>query len=101
MKSSILILTCVSAILVAGCSKDPSDKLADRVENAGEKRADVIENNADTLRDRAAALDNRAEAVRDTADSRADAIEAADMEVGKMSQADRDAIVANKAPAVR
>ncbi len=101
MKLVISIAAVLGAAMLAGCSNDPSDKLADRVENAGEKRADMIENNADALRDDAATLDKRAESVRDTAESRADAIEAADMKVEKMSQEQRDAIVANKAPAVR
>lgn len=94
-------LTVACTLLLAGCNDNPSDKLADRVENAGDKRADAIENNADILRSQAAALDDRAEAVRDTAESRADAIEAADMKIGKMTKEQRDAIVANKAPAVR
>ena len=53
------------------------------------------------LRQQANGLDKRAEIVRDTAESRADAIKAADMNVKEMTQAQRDAIVANEAPAVR
>ena len=59
------------------------------------------QNNADMLRQQANGLDKRAEIVRDTAESRADAIKAADMNVKEMTQAQRDAIVANEAPAVR
>ena len=101
MKAPILVAVIWSAIALTGCNESPTDKLADRVETAGDKRADVIENNADALRDQATALDNRAEAVRDTAESRAAAIEAADMKVKNMTQKQRDAIVANQAPAVR
>ena len=90
-----------SALLLAGCNKSPSDKLAGRVENAADARADAMENNADALRDQAKMLDNRADAIRDTANSRADAIKAADMNVAGMSQEQRDAIVANQAAAVR
>lgn len=101
MQTPIVIAVALTAIVLTGCGKDPSDKLANRVENAGDKRADAIENNADMLRQQANGLDKRAEVVRDTAESRADAIEAADMNVKEMTQAQRDAIVANKAPAVR
>jgi len=81
---------------------DARPKKPERAGNrAGDKRADVIENNADALRGQAAALDNSAEAVRDTAESRTDAIKAADMKVRNMTQEQRDAIVANQAPAVR
>lgn len=101
MKTPIVVAVLLTGIALTGCNKDPSDKLADRVENAGDKRADAIENNADMLRQQANGLDKRAEIVRDTAESRSDAIEAADMNVKAMTQAQRDAIVANKAPAVR
>jgi outer membrane murein-binding lipoprotein Lpp len=101
MKPPILVAVVLSAIALTGCNESPSDKLADRVETAGDKRADVIENNADALRGQAAALDNRAETVRDTAESRAAAIKAADMKLKNMTEEQRDAIVANQAPAVR
>lgn len=99
---SIFTLVALATILpLAACNSSPSDKLADRVENAADNRADAMEANADMLRNQAARLDNRAEKARDTAESRADAIEAADMNVAGMSQERRDAIVANQAAAVR
>ncbi len=91
----------LALLALAGCNKSPSDKLADRVENAADMRADAMENNADALRERAKALDNRAEVVRDTGDSRSEAIKAANQNVANMTQAQRDAIVANEAAAVR
>ena len=101
MKTTIILSLALAAATLAGCNKSPTDKLAGRIENAADKRADVMENNADALRSQAAALDNRADNTRDVAESRADAIKAADMNVAGMSQAQRDAIVANQAPAVR
>jgi hypothetical protein len=99
---SVITLVALAAVLpLAACNKSPSDKLADRVENAADNRADAMEANADMLRNRAARLDDRADKARDTGDSRSDAIEAADMNVAGMSQERRDAIVANQAAAVR
>ncbi|RZL29004.1 MAG: hypothetical protein EOP64_02615 [Sphingomonas sp.] len=99
---TILITAAIAAILPLGaCSKSPSDKLADRVEKAGDNRAGAMEADADALRNRAAMLDNRADKARDTAESRSDAIKAADMNVVNMTQEQRDAIVANQAAAVR
>ncbi|QQV79128.1 hypothetical protein H5J25_16570 [Sphingomonas aliaeris] len=98
----MVTLVAVAALLpLSACNKSPSDKLADRVENAADTRADAMEANADVLRNQAAQLDNRAEKARDTGESRSDAIEAADMNVAAMSQEQRDAIVANQAAAVR
>lgn len=101
MKNVFATALLVSALALGACSKSPSDRLAGRVENAADARADALENNADALKAQAAALDNRADAVRDRGESRADAIKAADMNVSAMSQGRRDAIVANQAPAVR
>ncbi len=101
MKSVITLVALAAVLPLAACNKSPSDKLADRVENAADTRADAMEANADVLRNQAAQLDNRAEKARDTAESRSDAIEAADMNVAGMSQEQRDAIVANQAAAVR
>ncbi len=94
MKKSIIVVAAVCALPLAACNKSPSDKLADRVENAADNRADAMENQA-------AMLNDRAEQVRDTAEQRADAIQAADRNVAAMSQEQRDAIVANDAAAVR
>lgn len=101
METKILASLGLATIALAGCNNSPSDKLADRVENAADARGDAMEQNADMLRNQAARLDDRAEAARDTAESRADAIKAADMNVANMTQEQRDAIVANQAAAVR
>lgn len=92
-------LACVLAL--GACNKSPSDKLADRVETAADNRADAMEANAAALRNEAAMLDQRADKTRDVGEARADAIQAADMNVAAMSQERRDAIVANQAAAVR
>ena len=94
MIKAIVIGTTLASLALGGCNKSPSDKLADRVENAADSRADNLEAQAD-------ALDNRAEQVRDTGEERSDAIDAADQNVQAMSQEQRDAIVANQAAAVR
>lgn len=101
MKTVIAAIAFAAVLPLAACNKSPSDKLADRVENAADTRADAMEANADALRNQAAMLDNRADKARDTGESRADAIKAADMNVSAMSQERRDAIVANQAAAVR
>lgn len=101
MKTIVTLAALTAALALTACSQSPSDKLADRVENAADSRADAMEADADVLRNQAARLDNRAETVRDTGESRSDAIEAADMNVAAMSQEQRDAIVANQAAAVR
>ena len=101
MKSVITLVALAAVLPLAACNKSPSDKLADRVENAADNRADAMEANADVLRNQAARLDDRADKARDTGESRSDAIEAADMNVAGMSQERRDAIVANEAAAVR
>ena len=101
MKTMFTCIVTAAILPLAACNKSPSDKLADRVENAADNRADAMEAHADTLRDQAAMLDNRADKARNTGDSRADAIQAADMNVAAMSQEQRDAIVANEAAAVR
>lgn len=101
MKTRSAILLAATVLSLAACNKSPSDKLAGRVENAADNRADAMEANADALRNQAAMLDNRADKARDTGESRADAIKAADMNVAAMSQERRDAIVANQAAAVR
>lgn len=96
----VAIISIAAMLSLGACSKSPSDKLANRVETAGDKRADAMEANADALRSKAAALDNNADKARETAESRAAAIKAADMNVAGLTQEQRDAIVANKAPAV-
>lgn len=97
----ILTIAAGCTLMLAACHNSPSDKLAGRVEGAADNRADAMENQADALRAQAKALDNRAGTVRDNGEARADAIKAADENVGNMTQAHRDAIVNNQAPAVR
>jgi hypothetical protein len=101
VKAIVSVLSAALILPLAACNSTPSEKLADRVEEAADNRADALESNAEALRAQAASLDNRAEAVRDTAEERADAIEAADRNVAAMSQEKRDAVVLNEAPAVR
>ena len=101
MKTLVTMLAVAAVLPLAACNKSPSDKLADRVENAADARADGMEANADVLRNQAAMLDNRADKARDTGESRSDAIQAADMNVAAMTQEQRDAVVANQAAAVR
>lgn len=101
MKLPIGLLLTATLLPLAACNNTPTDKLADRVENAADNRADTMEAQADALRNQAQMLDNRAETTRDVAESRADAIKAADMNVAAMSQDQRDAIIANQAAAVR
>lgn len=79
---------------LAACNDSPSEKLADRFEKAADRRADTLEKQADALK-------NQAESIRKTGDQRSDAILAADRNVATMTQAQRDAIVANQAPAVK
>ncbi len=101
MKKLIALSAIAATLTLGACNNSPSDKLADRVDNAADLRADSMEQNADMLRDQAAILDNKADATRDRGSSRADAIKAANMNVAGMSQQQRDAIVANQAAAVR
>jgi len=102
MNKAVVLGTALTALALGACnSNSPSDTLADRVENAADARADNLEARSENLQAQAEMLDNRAEQVRDTGESRADAIQAADMNVQGMSQEQRDAIVANQAAAVR
>lgn len=94
MQRTILIALSVCTLPLTACGKSPSDKLADRVEKAAETRADALEKDAE-------ALNKRAEQVRQTGEQRANAIDAADRDTAAMTQEQRDAIVANEAPAVR
>ena len=94
MRKTLAASLLIGIVSLAACNKSPSDNLADRVENAADMRADQLENQAN-------ALDQQADQVREVGDQRSDAIEAADRNVAAMSQAQRDAIVANNAAAVR
>ena len=81
-------------LMLAGCGQSSSDKLADRVDNAADQRANALDKQAD-------ALNSKADAIRANGEQRSDAIDAADRDVSTMTQAERDKIVANKAPAVK
>ena len=101
MNKAIVMTTAIAMLALGGCNNSPSEKLADRVESAADTRAEAMEAHADSLETQADMLDSRAEQVRDLGESRANAIEAADTNAKAMTQEQRDAIVANKAPAVR
>lgn len=94
MKSILVLCASLGALATTGCNQSPSDKLADRVENAAEARADALENQADALK-------KEAKRIRENGEQRADAIDAAGRNVAAMTQEQRDAIVANEAAAVR
>lgn len=94
MKARNALSIALALSVLSACGQSSSDRLADRVENAADARADGLEAQADMLDDRAAQI-------RRNGEQRADAIEAADRNVTAMSQAERDAIVANEAAAVR
>ena len=65
---TLVITAAVATLALAGCNKSSSDKLADRVKNAADVRADNLEAQADML-------DNRAAQVRKAGEQRSDAIE--------------------------
>lgn len=81
-------------LALTACGGKGDDKLADRVEGAADNRADALENRADFL-------DERADQMREAGERRGDAIDAADLNVDAMSNAQKDAIIANQAAAVR
>ena len=101
MKMRIGLLLAASLVSLSACNNKGTDKLAGRVEDAADNRADNMESQADMLRNEAKSLDKQAEKTRDYAEDRADAIKAADVNASAMSQEQRDAIVANQAAAVR
>lgn len=102
MRAPTFLIAAVALIgVLSGCGNKSDDRLAERVENAADKRADGPESSAAALESEAAALNARAEKVRKTGESRADAIDAADLNAKAMSSAQKDAIVANESPAVR
>lgn len=72
----------------------PSHKLANRVKNAPDTCADVMEANSPIRRD-------HVQKARDTGVSRSDAIKVADINIARLNQEPRDAIVANRVAAVR
>lgn len=94
MKSPLIIFGALALVQLTACNKSDDAKLADRVENAADKRADALDKQAEALK-------NEAEQVRQTGENRSNAIDAANVNAKVMTQAERDAIVANKAPAVR
>lgn len=90
LATAVLLL----AAPLAACGGSGDDKLAHRVEQAADNRADQLEQRADELK-------NQAEQVRTTGEKRADAIDAANLNTQAMSPEQKAAIVANQAPAVR
>ena len=94
MKKYLVAISLSTLATLSACGGNGDDKLASRVENAADDRADAMEARAD-------ALDEQAEQVRETGENRADAIDAADVNADAMSDQKKDAIVANQAPAVK
>ena len=94
MKKYLVAISLSTLAMLSACGGNGDDKLASRVENAADDRADAMEARAD-------ALDEQAEQVRETGENRADAIDAADVNADAMSDQKKDAIVANQAPAVK
>lgn len=90
LATAVLLL----AAPLAACGGSGDDKLAHRVEEAADNRADQLEQRADALKE-------RADQVRETGEQRADAIDAADLNTQAMTAEQKTAIVANQAPAVR
>ena len=92
-----ILATAILAILatpLAACGGNGDDKLAERVEDRAENRADQLEAMADNLED-------RADRTREIGEQRADAIDAADLNAHAMSAEHKADIVANEAAAVR
>lgn len=79
---------------LAACGGSGDDKLAHQVKKAADNRADQLDQ-------RAADLKDQADQVRKTGEKRADAIDAADLNTHAMSPEQKEAIIANQAPAVR
>ncbi len=87
MRKTLMIVGALALTPLASCGGNGDDKLAERVEDAADNRADAME--------------QRADEIRDTGERRADAIDAADLNAEAMDASQKDAIVANQAPAVR
>ncbi|MDQ2893759.1 MAG: hypothetical protein M3R64_11825 [Pseudomonadota bacterium] len=79
---------------LAACGGNGDDKLAGRVEDAADNRADQM----DAM---AANLEDRADRTRKVGEQRADAIDAADLNAHAMSNEQKAEIIANDAAAVR
>lgn len=79
---------------LAACGGNGDDKLAERVKDAADNRADQMEAMADNLED-------RADQTREVGEQRADAIDAADVNAHAMSEGQKAEIIANDAAAVR
>ena len=91
---SLILLGAVLALPLAACGGNGDDKLAERVEDAADVRADAMENRADQL-------DAMAEQTRDVGESRAAAIDAADLNAHAMTEEHKQEIIANQAAAVQ
>jgi hypothetical protein len=90
----IAAMTAGLALSLGACSKSGDEKLADRVENHADAKADAMQNQA-------AALSAEAKQIRRTGEQRGDAIDAANLNTQAMSNAQKAAIVNGSAPAVR
>jgi vacuolar-type H+-ATPase subunit H len=86
MKIHALAALAILASPIAACGGSGDDKLAERVEDAGENQADALEDAADNLED-------QAEAVRDNAEDRAEAVDDADVNADAMTETQKAAIV--------
>ena len=91
MKSATAVLLVLS---LAACHKSGDKALADRVKNHADAEADMLKNQA-------AALSAEAKQIRKTGESRADAIDAANLNTAAMSNSEKAAIVNGAAPAVK
>ena len=87
-------LLAIMAAPLAACGGNGDDKLAERVEDRADNRADQLEAMADNLED-------RADRTREVGEQRADAIDAADLNAQAMSNEQKADIVANEAAAVQ
>lgn len=94
MKLMSGILIACGLVSLSACDKSGDKRLADRVENHADAKADALQNQADVL-------DAEAKQIRKTGEKRADAIDAANLNTAAMSNEQKAAIVNGAAPAVR
>ena len=94
MKKTIAAAIIMSSLALAGCGGKGDDKLANRVEDNAEERADALDQRAEQLED-------KADRVEETGENRADAIDAADVNADAMTTDKKQAIVDGQAPAVK
>jgi hypothetical protein len=95
MKTTIALISALALLPLAACDKGKGDdSLASNVASAADNQADVIDNQA-------AEMKNEADQVRQEGKDRAAAIDAGNVDANAMSAQEREAIIENKAPAVR